>query len=152
MADDSAPTTEQVTTEAANERPLSLLASELYGPAFHGEVKKPEETKTEELPPEPTAEGDPPAEEPEKEESPISSFSELIEHYELDPDWATTLRVPVKIDGQTSEATMADLVASYQIKEAATHRLEEAKAKAKQIVEDAAAKATNRSADRQAEL
>ena len=105
---------------------LSLLAKKTFGANFHGEVKEPvvnepvvedvaddepedverEDVSHEEIDHEP----DP---QPEPEGEAIGSLPELIEHYELDPEWANTLKVPVKVDGQASEATLADLVANY---------------------------------------
>jgi hypothetical protein len=125
------------TTEAAEKRPLSLLAREMFGREYMGdeaaepakveppvepkesvEVEEPEEVEAEES--------------AEPEEVPISSVSELIEHMEADPEWFNSLKVPVKVDGKPAEATLTDLVASYQIQEAAKHRLEEAKAKSQE--------------------
>lgn len=159
MPDDGelAPTTEpQTAPEAAPKRPLSLLASEAFGRDFVGEVKR--EERTPEAPAEPVGEREPlvpaegtpegeqvttePPEEPgEAEEQEISSFSELIQHYELDPEWANTLRVAVKVDGEAAEATLKDLVDGYQMRQAAEKRLEEAKSKAKTITEESAKKA-----------
>lgn len=148
MADDNAaPTTE--TAEPKHDASLSLLASEMFGSAFHGEVPKDEPA-----PKEPAAEGDAPAAEPEQkaadaaDEAPedeieaetISSLQELIEANAWDPEWVNTLRVPVKIDGKAGEATFKDLVDGYQMRAAAEHRLEEAKAKTKTINEELAAK------------
>lgn len=79
------------------------------------------------------------AEESESEESeevPISSVQELIELNEYDPEWFNSLRIPVKVDGSESEASLSDLVKSYQIQQAAEHRLEEAKTKAKTITQE----------------
>jgi len=67
----------------------------------------------------------------------ISSLSQLIEHEEWDPEWVDNLKVPVKVNGVQSEATMKDLVASYQMKEASVQRLEDAKAKAHTIAQEA---------------
>lgn len=128
----------------AQERGFSLLASELFGSNYKGEVKETpepeperesepssevEETET----PEETTEGEE-VEEPSEEETeePISSLSDLIEHQEWDPEWVDNLKVPVKVDGKPAEATLKDLRDSYQIQEAAKHRLDEAKVKAQE--------------------
>ena len=70
----------------------------------------------------------------------IQSLSDLIASQEWDPEWVDALEVDVKVDGKPAKATMSDLVRSYQIGQAAEHRLEEAKSKAKSIIEDAAAR------------
>lgn len=68
----------------------------------------------------------------------IASMSELIEQQEWDPEWFESLTVPVKVDGKPAEATIAEMVASYQTQEAADQRLSEATAKAKSITKDLA--------------
>ncbi|BAQ16919.1 hypothetical protein [Methyloceanibacter caenitepidi] len=88
-------------------------------------------------------------EDPEKDEDPdkgeddentISTSAQLVEHLEADPEWFEGLKVPVKVNGEQAEASIGDLVKSYQIGEAAERRLEDAKAKAQSITEDAAEK------------
>lgn len=113
-------------------------ASLLYGPA------KPEEPKDE--PPQvedepehepPSAEDEPPPEaEPGANEQEITSFSELLEHYQLDPDWAQNLKVQVKVNRKEMEVPFADLVKSYQIRQATEAELKEAKEKSKAITEE----------------
>lgn len=63
------------------------------------------------------------------EEVPISTAQELVEHQEWDQDWFYGLKVPIKVDGESSEATIAEMQASFQTQQAAEHRLSEAKAK-----------------------
>jgi DNA-binding ferritin-like protein len=63
----------------------------------------------------------------------IASAAELIEHFEADPEWFEGLKVEVKVDGKPATATIRDLVKSYQIGEAAEHRLEEAKSKVRAV-------------------
>lgn len=152
MADDNAaPTTEA--GEQKRELSFSLLASEMFGSDFHGEVPKDEPEKAaadeggEGEPDEPAeapAEGDAEPEKPEGEseadEVVVSSLQELIEQNEWDPEWVNSLKVPVKVDGKTAEATLKDLVDGYQMRQAAEHRLEEAKAKTKTVNEELAAK------------
>ena len=73
------------------------------------------------------------AETTEEDGETITSFADLIEHQEWDPAWAAQLLIPVKVDGETSEVAMSELVASYQKGEAADKRLEDAKARAATI-------------------
>jgi len=61
----------------------------------------------------------------------ISSVRELIDTQEWDPEWFDSLSVPVKVNGKPAETTIGELVASFQMTEAADQRLEEAKVKAK---------------------
>jgi len=148
---------ETATTPAETPKPLSLLAKETFGHSFVGEVAEPEEPAPEELPAEAPAEehveepveeqvDDPEGEEAtaeadgqadEQEDDEIATLSELAEHLETDIDWLNTLKVPVKIDGQSAEAPLADLVANYQMDGAAEKRLETAKAKATEMVGEA---------------
>lgn len=65
-----------------------------------------------------------------EEEDVVTSLSDLLEQQEWDEEWFQSLKVPVKVDGKSAEATLKDLVDSYQIQEAAEHRLNEAKSKA----------------------
>lgn len=135
------------TTAPDNAPPVP--ASESFYPAEPKPEDKPPEKPQAELaldegedPKEPESEVSKPPEGGEEDEGEsISSLSELIEHYELDPDWAQSLKVSVKVDGQPAEATLADLVKSYQIGEAAERRLEEAKSKAKAQTQELADKA-----------
>jgi hypothetical protein len=151
MAGKETPTTESAQENEGGRRPLSLLASEMFGADFHGEIKEepdnvepPEDPGESEEPETPEEGHEEPEElgEPEEagEEEPISSLQELIEHNEWDPEWVHALKVPVKVDGKPAEATLQDLVASYQMKEAAEKRLEDAKAKAKTLHQELAEK------------
>ena len=63
------------------------------------------------------------------EEVPISTAQQLVEHQEWDQDWFYGLKIPIKVDGQPAEATIAEMQASFQTQQAAEHRLNEAKAK-----------------------
>ena len=130
---------ETSTPEAEGVKDTSLLAREMFGNDFHGEVT---ELKPMEKPAEPEepaevetgeeAEPQEAAEESETEEGEvISTFSELVESQGWDPEWANSLEIPVKVDGETSKAKIADLVKSYQMTQAAEKRLEESKEKAK---------------------
>lgn len=151
---------EAQTTEL-KKRDLSLLAREQFGHDYHGEVFEPTpdgeqpdgdrggegegEGESGEQPLDQGAAGDQEGEvegdtagdqggEGEVEgEDTISSFSELIEHFELDPDWAQGLKVAIKVDGNQTETTLKDLVDNYQMGVAADKRLEDAKAKAKSL-------------------
>jgi hypothetical protein len=153
-----------VAPEGAQETPpprrsRAEIARELFGSEYKGEVPAPEPkpVETEEPKPVDTEAGEePPIEEPtegeepeegeetapeeDKGETPIAALSELVEHYELDPDWALTLKVPVNVDGTPTEATIGDLIKSYQLTEAATNRLEAAKTIAQKESEAWAAK------------
>jgi hypothetical protein len=147
------PTTEE--TKQPNK--YALLAAEQYGSNYHGEVpeqedvEEPEEVETEvEEVEEVEAEADEPEQQAEEadneeeidepEEVPIGSIQELIETNEYDPEWFNSLKVPVKVNGEQSEVTLADLQKSYQITEAAEKRLEEAKTKAKTLTTEMAEK------------
>jgi hypothetical protein len=112
----------------------------MFGQDFHGEVPEPvEKIEIQQEEPQEVAQ-----EVPEKpdvpDEVPISSFQELIESNEWDPEWVNTLRVPVKVDGNTTETTFSELVKSYQISSAAEKRLEESKQKAKTLYQQIAEK------------
>lgn len=138
------------TTEKPQASPLSLLASEAFGTEFYGSVDQTEEPvqPAEEIE-ETTEETGEAVEEPESQEGEeveaeaseesesegetISSLEELIQHQEWDPEWVNNLEVQVKVDGASGKAKLSDLVKSYQIDKAAEKRLEEAKAKAKEI-------------------
>lgn len=137
---------ETSTPEAEGSKSTSLLAQELFGGNFHGEVKvseKPVEqpaTAAPEEPEEPVekvsledAQGSGEEAETNSEEEgvTISTFDELVESQGWDPEWANSLEIPVKVDGESSKAKIADLVKSYQMTQAAEKRLEEAKEKAK---------------------
>lgn len=86
--------------------------------------------------------GEPQAPDEAEGETPIAHLSELIQHYEpgIDLDYVNSLKVPVTVDGTPTEATIGDLVKSYQIIEAAEHRLSDAKAVAQREQEALAAK------------
>lgn len=140
---------DQTTEQNIEPKSLSLLAQEYYGSAYHGEVKEAEQPaappaeETAADPSEAVTDGtpaDPPAEE-NPDEVTISSLTELVQHNEWDPEWVNTLKVPVKVDGKEGEATLADLVASYQQREMAERYKEEAHEAAKAAKQEAAEKA-----------
>lgn len=151
MSEVDAPTKEPAKT-------MSQKASEYFGADYVGEVTEaaPLAASVEEISEEAPIEAEVPLEESEEiteeadvsvetdseepEEIPISSVRELIETNEYDPEWFNSLKVPVKVDGSESEATLSDLVKSYQIQGAAEHRLEEAKTKAKAMTQELADK------------
>lgn len=140
---------EAPTIETQTEQPvvsLSLLASEKFPNEFKGEVKQPEPAKEEgeeseqhaeeqqaeqntetEVEQESSTESTEESEETADGEQNISSFSELVENQGWDPDWANSLEVPIKVDGQESKVKLSDLTASYQTQAAATKNLNEAK-------------------------
>lgn len=141
---------------------LSLLAHEHFGSAFVGEVKRPEPeappadaepAEPAETPPESNGQADavpeaaPETEQPETEAeaapadeagdaSALETFGELVEHFELDPDWARQLKVSVKVNGSTSQVPLADAIQSYEIGQATKERLEEAKQHARTAREE----------------
>lgn len=122
----------------------SLIASEIFGNDFKGEIK---EQPANEQPAEPAqepveAEEEQPAEvvkespveaqeAQEEGETPISSFDELVESQGWDPEWANSLEFEQKVDGETRLVTLKDLIATNQTLSAAEKRLEDAKEKAK---------------------
>jgi hypothetical protein len=77
------------------------------------------------------------------DENTISTVKDLIEHFELDPEFFNTLKIDVKVDRQTMAVPISDLIKSYQIGEAATKRLEDAKTKAQALTSDLATKQEN---------
>ncbi len=161
MADEQTTQNAEAAPEAPEPqvRDMSLLAAEKFGHQYHGRrepVEPSTETEETEDNAEERAEEGTDAEEPdagdreapegeevegESEEEVIQSWNELVEAQGWDPEWASGLKVPVKIDGQDGEATFEDLVRSYQTQTAAEKRLEEAKAKSKQINEQVQQKA-----------
>lgn len=135
------PTTE--TPEAANERPFSLLASEKFGDRFKGEapVEEPEEVEEEVVAEEPEEASEEPetaeeTQEAEGTEETVSSLRELIEANEWDPEWVQSLKIPVKVNGSEDEKPLAELVKSYQIRQATEAELSEAKEKSKAALEE----------------
>jgi len=130
MSDTEAPTIEPT---------LSQLAREQFGSEYRGEVTEPEAPSVAEeatslddvelTPDEPDTTID--TKESEAEEVPISSLQELIESNEWDPEWAYSLQVTQKVDGEERKVSIKDLLATNQTMEAATKRLEESKEKAK---------------------
>jgi len=113
---------------------LSLLYPEDEKPAAP-ETPAAEEPKKDES----TPEGDKKPE-GEAEGETIATAAELIEHYQLDPEFFNSLKVDVKVDRQTTQVPIAELVKSYQIGAAAEKRLEDAKAKAQALTTDLATK------------
>ena len=135
------PTTEIQTQEAPTN--YAALASEQFGDEYKGEVpiveaqeetqEEVQEETQEETEEASTEEVEETEVEQEEEEATISSIQELIETNEWDADWFNTLEVPVKVDGEQSNASLKDLVASYQTQEAASKRLDDAKEKGKAL-------------------
>lgn len=147
----------QAPTDIEPPKSLSLLAQERYGSNFHGDVKqdtppadntppvddnKPDDADTGDQPPADT--GDDHADEGgEGEAKPadaktadegdegdeVATVSDLISHLETDPEWFSGLGVDVTVNGQTTQVPFRDLVANYQMNQAADARLEQAKTK-----------------------
>ena len=67
----------------------------------------------------------------EPEETPIQTVQELQQHMEYDPEWFEGLTMQVKVDGETSVATLKEMRDSFQTQTAATKKLTDAKEKAK---------------------
>ncbi len=67
----------------------------------------------------------------------ISSFSQLVENQEWDPEWADQLTVTTVVNGETQERTIGELKAIDQTMEAAEQRLTDAKAVAQQARQEA---------------
>lgn len=64
----------------------------------------------------------------------VTDFNQLCEQMEWDPEWAkNTLTLPQTIDGETRDVTIGELLAINQTQEAATKRLDDAKAKAREV-------------------
>lgn len=94
------------------------------------QLEQPETEQSDQEPTEETAEATPAEpEEPvvEDEGDTIASFSELISHQEWDPEWANSLNVDIKVDGEIKQVPLSELVASHQTMEAAQNRLDEGK-------------------------
>lgn len=132
---------------------LSLLANQAFGGPAPAEPEPAdpelESSGAEPADPEPagpeatapeTGEPEPPEPESGEPESsePISSLPELIEANSWDPEWFNGLKVPIKVHGDSTEVSLADLVASHQMRSAAEKRLDEAKAKAAKVDEEIA--------------
>lgn len=65
-------------------------------------------------------------------EETVSNFTQLVEQMGWDPDWANNLKLTQTVDGETRDVTIGELLAVNQTQEAATKRLEDAKAKARE--------------------
>lgn len=148
------PTTE--TPEAAPETSYGLLAKKVHGSHYHGDASEPAAPEVEtpaEVEEAPEIEAQPAEEAPEapaediaaEDEQPaeieaateeganIDSWEELVESQAWEPEWANKLQHTVKVDGEESKVSTADLKASYQMQEAAEKRLNESKDKAKAL-------------------
>jgi hypothetical protein len=112
----------------------------MFGDTFKGEVPEGAETEVTET----TEETSEPAETAETTETTDEDDTATIirQNLDADPKLFAKLKLGVKIDGQEGEATLEDLIRSYQIQTAAEKRLEEAKTRSKQIVDEASAKAS----------
>lgn len=73
----------------------------------------------------------------EQEGDEIATVSDLLKAQGWDQEWFDNLKVPIKVNGKPAEATLQDLMSSYQTQEAATERLTEAKSKAQQLHQEA---------------
>lgn len=147
MSDQTQVQTETAPPPETERAKLSRVAKEVFGRDFHEAeqpveetVKRPEpdDAKKGEEVSEPEGEQQPEVAEPEEGattaaeedtgETPIATVSELLEHLkDADPKWFNALKMSFAVDGTPTEATIGDLVESYQIAEAARNRLEDAK-------------------------
>lgn len=146
MADPEVPTIEPTPTP---EIPIPPSAADLlYGTgeveptpepeAITPEPEKPEIENPENLAVTPEVEPEPiVADPPVEEEETISTVDELTAHYDLDPDWFKTLKIPTKVNGQMGEVSIADALAATQQSQAADMYLSDAKTRSKQMLEDA---------------
>jgi len=144
------------------QRPLSLLARDAFGSNFHGEVQEepkgplsegdPNASQQQDEPadddtPAPqgdtdnkddadTGGGDTPDADADKgddvDEGEVRTVSELIQSLETDPDWFQGLEVDVTVNGKASQVPFRELVANYQMNQAAEARLEQAKTKSQE--------------------
>lgn len=104
----------------ADDLPDDEIAAD-ESPVETAEAEEPEAKAEGEL-----TEGDKPEDTSEGEN--ISSLQELVDHYEFDWEWFKGLKLPVKIDNETSEVTFSELVKSFKNAGAADNLLKEAKA------------------------
>lgn len=63
----------------------------------------------------------------------VSNFTQLVEQMGWDPEWAKNLTLTQTVDGETRDVSIGELLATHQTQEAATKRLDDAKAKAREI-------------------
>lgn len=139
MAEQAAPNQEQTEQhEPAPEAGFSFLESLYPSADAENEGEESTESAEAETTAETEAETGEQSSEGEASEEVVSTLSQLLEQQEWDEEWFHGLKVPVKVDGTPAEATMKELVASYQIQQAAQHRLEEAKSQAQAIKQEAA--------------
>jgi hypothetical protein len=118
--------TDASTVANAAYRINSLLDGDPSQDDTHPETEEPEvET------PEKAEAEEPETEEPEKvaegedEPTPVTHFTELADHLGVEEDFLENLIVPTKVNGETREATIKDLVASFQKGESADVKLME---------------------------
>lgn len=133
---------EAPTPEATPEKNLGLLAQEVFGSEFHGEVKEtPEPEKVEpEEEEQPPVEAQPESSEieeqieiesPESEDTPVSTIQELIESSEFDPEWFYSLEAETSIDGETHRVKIKDALNLHKDKERFYQEREQEREKAK---------------------
>ena len=115
--------------EALNQETEPGITDFLYNATNQGEETATEEVQTDEV----VEEQETASEEAEAstdDEVEISSVTELVEHLEADTEWFNNLKMPITVNGKPAEATLQQMVDSYQTQEAAQDRLEDAKQKA----------------------
>lgn len=139
MAEEEAPT-----TETSNDS-MSLLAKNLFGENFHGEVHQPaetndeqeeveqeaEETEVESEQSEETSQGESNQDEPEYQEYELSQIAQLlgVEEDRLDVNDEGRVVLVGKVDGEPKPLPVQQLLDNAQMDQAAEKRLEDAKAR-----------------------
>lgn len=165
---------EAPTTEQPAEKPYSLIASEMFGSDYHGEVpveeeappieasdddpvEEPVEEIIEEVSEEVTEETDieedaAPQAEPEYQEYELGHVAQLlgVDEDQLDLNDEGQVVLNGKVNGAPVKAPAAELLASFQTQEAADQRLAEAKEKASTITQGLAEKSQQVNAQFQA--
>lgn len=89
--------------------------------------------------PQTEAPADPPEAQSEEAGEPISSWSQLVEHMEWDPEWADSLTLTKKVNGEEREVSIGELLKVDQTMDAAQELLADAKEKRKTILEETTA-------------
>jgi hypothetical protein len=72
----------------------------------------------------------------EAEEVELKTFSELAEHFELDPEWLKTLKVSEKVNGAEVQFSIEEALATHRKVQAADTYLADAKAKSKALIDE----------------
>ena len=131
------------TVKAAADRILQIMDGELPDkPEATSDATHPEPVETEGASPETQAEQEsetemveeaaqPTSEEPTEVEEPVTHFSELAEHLDVEESFLENLVVPTKVNGQEVTPTIKDLVSEFSKGASADQKLMEAAETAK---------------------